>query len=221
MIRRFTLSFLVCLATLFPLSAVTAQDTASPSTPVEAGLVELKDLAPDVILDMRYATADNFTGQAVYPSGRCFLRRDVAERVAKAQAELAGMGLGLKVFDCYRPFSVQKRFWKIMPDERYVGKPVEEGGRPVQGSRHNRGAAVDLTVVDKAGNELAMPSGFDDFSDKAARACAACTAEQEKNLRLFERVMTSHGFTGLPSEWWHYDGPGWEAYPLLDVNLPQ
>ncbi len=118
-----------------------------------AGLVEVTGLDPAIRIEMRYATPDNFTGRAIYPSGRCFLARETARRLARVQARLAREGLGLKLYDCYRPFSAQKTLWELAPDKRFVARPEKRDGRPARGSRHNRGAAVDLTLVDRrAGN---------------------------------------------------------------------
>lgn len=185
-----------------------------------SGLVELVRLDPGIVLDMRYATANNFTGQPVYPSGRCYLLADIARRVAAVQQSLKEQGLGLKVYDCYRPFSVQQRFWSIMPDERYVLEPRRENGVIVKSSRHNRGAAVDVTLVDAKGRELAMPTGFDDFSEKAHRGSQEASAEARRNSDILERAMVRQGFEPLPTEWWHFDGPGWQASPPLDLPLP-
>ncbi|OIO01354.1 MAG: hypothetical protein AUJ49_08050 [Desulfovibrionaceae bacterium CG1_02_65_16] len=186
----------------------------------EAGLVEPAREDPTILLDIRYATANNFTKQKVYPSARCFLRADISRRLLKVQALLRKQGLGLKLYDCYRPFSVQEAFWRIMPDERYVGKPVRENGVIVKSSRHNRGAAVDVTLVDANGRELPMPTGFDDFTSAAHRASAKPGSVAARNSALLERVMTSQGFEPLSTEWWHFDGPGSEDYSPLDLPLP-
>lgn len=185
-----------------------------------AGLVEPVRMEPGLVLDIRYATPDNFTGQPVYPSARCYLRAEVAQRLVKAHRALKRQGLGLKVYDCYRPFSVQERFWAIMPDERYVLEPKRENGVIVKSSRHNKGAAVDVTLVDATGRELPMPTGYDDFTDKAHRDSKSATAEQRTNSLLLEKIMAAEGFEPLPTEWWHFDGPGWAKYPPLDLPLP-
>ncbi|HEX6201520.1 MAG TPA: M15 family metallopeptidase, partial [Thermoanaerobaculia bacterium] len=128
----------------------------------------------------------------------------------------------LRAWDCYRPFSVQERFWQLVPDEDYVAKPARGAdGRPAEGSRHNRGAAVDLTLADAAGEPLPMPTAYDDFSHRAHRTLPGATPEQAANARRLEAAMEAEGFTGLPTEWWHYDGPGWREHPLLDVPLAQ
>jgi len=185
-----------------------------------AGFVEPVALDRSLVLDMRYAGTNNFSGQAVYPSARCFLRADVAKRLLAAQAELRKKGLGLKLFDCYRPFHVQERFWAIVPDERYVARPEKKDGVIVQGSKHNRGAAVDAGLVDSKERELPMPSGFDDFTEKAHRDYQGASAEALKNRATLERAMSAQGFEPLPTEWWHFDGPGWQGYEMLDLPLP-
>ncbi|HCR13189.1 M15 family metallopeptidase [Solidesulfovibrio sp.] len=196
-----------------------AAASAGPATPEAAGLVDIAKAAPDVRLDIRYATPNNFTKVAVYPAAKCYLRADVAARLARVQADLEKQGLGLKVYDCYRPFSIQKKFWALVPNEDWVAKPVEKDGKPVSGSKHNRGAAVDLTLVDAAGNELPMPSGFDDFTEKARRDYTGGDKAALTNSRRLEAAMRKEGFEPLPSEWWHFDGPGWQGYELLDAPI--
>ncbi len=185
-----------------------------------AGLVEPSGLDKSILLDIRYATDNNFTGQKVYPSARCYLRADIAAKLLKVQDTLRPKGLGLKVYDCYRPFSVQERFWSIMPDERYVLEPVRKDGVMVKSSRHNKGAAVDVTLVDARGRELPMPTGYDDFTDKAHRDSTAASTEARANSLLLEKAMAAQGFEPLSTEWWHFDGPGWQQYPPLDLPLP-
>ena len=175
-------------------------------------LVDFAKLHPAAILDIRYATSNNFTHHQVYPAARCLLRRCAAERLAAAAVEFESMGLRLKVFDCYRPLSVQRRFWELVPDERYVADPAK-------GSRHNRGAAVDVSLTDSSGRDLPMPTGYDDFSARAHRDWAGAPSEAAKNRALLERVMARHGFAGLATEWWHFDAQGWENYPIEDVPL--
>jgi len=177
-------------------------------------LVDIETVNPRIRLDLRYATAHNFTHQVLYPRAKCFLRAAVAERLSRAQAELERTGRGLKVFDCYRPLSVQKKMWALIPDERYVADPAK-------GSRHNRAAAVDLTIVQAGGSEVVMPTAFDDFSERAHRDCFALPAVAIENRHLLEAVMTRAGFVGLPTEWWHFDAEGWESYDVLDVDLTE
>jgi beta-N-acetylhexosaminidase/D-alanyl-D-alanine dipeptidase len=185
----------------------------APAPPPQTALVDLHTVAPSIRLDIRYATPNNFTGRALYPAPRCLLRPDVAQRLARAQARLEAMQLGLQVYDCYRPLSVQRELWALMPDERYVADPAK-------GSRHNRGAAVDVTLVDASGNELTMPTGFDDFSERAHRTYSALPPVARANRALLEHVMADAGFEPLPTEWWHFDAQDWQAYEVLDVPLP-
>jgi D-alanyl-D-alanine dipeptidase len=175
-----------------------------------AELVDLQRTIPGVVLDIRYATTNNFTGQLLYPSSKCFLRRATAEKLARVQDELKPMGLGLKVYDGYRPLSVQRKMWQVYPHAGYVADPK-------RGSRHNRGAAVDLTLVDSNGNELPMPSPFDSFTETAHRNSTNALPNQITNRNLLERVMVKNGFEGLPTEWWHFDDRDWRRYGLMDI----
>ena len=176
-------------------------------------LVDIGDINPNIKLDIRYATTNNFLRQKLYSVPRCLLRIDVAESLSNVQQDLEEMGLGLKVFDCYRPWSVTKQMWDILPDNRYVANPE-------RGSRHNRGAAVDLTLVDlRTGEELKMPTDFDDFTDKAARDYYYNTPEVRRNSNLLEYKMKRYGFDSLITEWWHFDAAGWDQYSLLNVRL--
>jgi D-alanyl-D-alanine dipeptidase len=172
-----------------------------------SGFVDIAALNPHIRLDIRYATTNNFTHRRVYEVARCMLREGTARKLDAVQRDLERMGLGLKVFDCYRPLSVQRKFWAILPDERYVADPA-------QGSRHNRGAAVDLTLVTSDGHELRMPTGFDDFTEKAHRDFQALPPEAIRNRTLLERVMKKRGFVPLPTEWWHFDDLDWRKYPI-------
>lgn len=176
-------------------------------------LVELDKLIPGIALDIRYATTNNFTGQTLYPSARCFLRKRVAENLRAVQADLAAMGLGLKIFDGFRPLSVQKKMWAVFPHPGYVADPKK-------GSRHNRGAAVDLTLIRLSdGVELPMPTAFDDFTTKAHRDFKDLPEDVIHNRALLETLMTKHGFVGLPTEWWHFDDVNWKRYPIMDVDV--
>lgn len=194
-----------------------SSDAAARRRPDE--LVDVSRLDPTLIIEMRYATSDNFAGVALYPVARCLLRAGVAERLLEVQRKLRARGFGLKLWDCYRPFSVQQALWNIVPDSRYVARPIERDGAPVQGSRHNRGAAVDLTLVDRAGREVPMPSAYDDFSERAHRSCGQCSAEQRANKNLLEDAMLAAGFHPMRTEWWHFDGPNWARFPLADQPI--
>ena len=180
--------------------------------PTDTALVDLATLDSTLWFDLRYATADNFTGVAVYPVARALLRHEAAAALLAVQAELRKEGLGLLIWDAYRPLSVQRVFWALVPDERYVADPAK-------GSRHNRGAAVDLTLCDSLGRPLPMPTAFDDFSARAHRAATGWTPEQRRNSERLQAALERHGFTGLPTEWWHFDLVGWRRYGLLDIPL--
>jgi D-alanyl-D-alanine dipeptidase len=179
---------------------------------VFATLVDATTIVPHLQLDIRYATTANFTHQRLYAHARCLLHDDVAKRLAGVQRELRARGLGLVLYDCYRPLSVQKKMWALVPDERYVSDPAK-------GSRHNRAAAVDLALVDKHGRALPMPSAYDEFSERAHRDYAGGTDEQRANRALLQDVMQRHGFVGLPTEWWHFDAAEWQTYPIADEPL--
>ena len=179
-----------------------------------APLVEIRTQDTGILLDIRYATADNFMKTAVYPDARCFFVRETAERLVRVQQSLKPKGYGLKVWDCYRPLSVQKKLWAIVPDAAYVAPPAK-------GSRHNRGAAVDLTLVDAAGKDVEMPTGFDEFSQRAHRDYKQWTPAAQAHYRILDDAMTAAGFVGLPEEWWHYDEPDWKDYPVMDVPFPR
>jgi D-alanyl-D-alanine dipeptidase len=175
------------------------------------GLVNLERRSPRILRDIRYATPNNFTHTPVYDRAECWLNGVAAARLDAVQKELEPQGLGLKVYDCYRPLSVQKKFWALVPDERYVANPAK-------GSRHNRGAAVDLTLVRADGAELPMPTPYDDFTVRAHRDFNDLPPDQLANRARLEKVMVKHGFVPLPTEWWHFDSEGWESFPILDID---
>jgi len=178
-------------------------------------LVDIQKAIPDVVLDIRYASVHNFTGQAVYTAARAFARKPVAMQLMAIQEELKSKKLGLKIYDAYRPYAITVKFYEVYPDSTFVASPRK-------GSRHNRGAAIDLTLIDlQAGNELEMPSQFDDFSEKAIPDYQGCTAIQNVNRKLLIETMTKHGFTIYSSEWWHYDFNDWQKFGLMDLSFEQ
>lgn len=180
--------------------------------PAWARLVDIRTVNPNIRLDIRYATTNNFLKRKLYPVARCVLRASVAQKLSQVQKKLEKMGLGLKVYDCYRPLSVTRQMWEVLPDSRYVANPA-------QGSRHNRGAAVDLTLVDRNGKELEMPTGFDNFTEKASRDYRGGSAASRRNSQLLEKVMEEGGFVPLSTEWWHFDAEDWQKFVILDVPL--
>jgi D-alanyl-D-alanine dipeptidase len=179
------------------------------SKPAGGTMTDLSEVAPGIQVDLRYATADNFFRRKFYTDARAMLRPATAKKLAAAQAECAARGLTLKVWDAWRPLRVQREMWKVMPDSNYVADPA-------RGSRHNRGAAVDVTLVDKEGRELDMGTGFDDFSPRAHLDAPGLSDAVQKNRAVLREVMERHGFKPLRTEWWHFDDAEWERYGLAD-----
>lgn len=178
---------------------------------VASELVDIQSFIPNIQIDLKYATTDNFTGQIVYNFHCCLLLKEAALRLRNVQAEIETVGLGLKVWDGFRPMAAQWKFWELVPDEQYVSDPRKSG-------RHTRGTAVDLTLATKDGQELLMPSNFDDFSEKAHQDYMGASDEAIKNREFLRAVMERHGFIGLPTEWWHFDLIGWQNYPPIDIT---
>ena len=174
-------------------------------------LVDLSSIAPNILIDLRYATKDNFTGKVIYDFKRCFLIEKAALALDQVQKELEPYGLGLKVWDGYRPIAAQWKLWEICPDERYVSDPKK-------GGRHTRGTAVDLTLVTKTGQELPMPTPFDDFSEKAHRDYPNASVEEIKNRDFLRKLMEKHGFASVSTEWWHFDLIGWQQVPPIEIQ---
>jgi len=213
--RRVATALLVCAAGLSACSTATQRPPVEPGPFREADLVEIVKLDPEIHLDVRYATPNNFTGRPVYQQARAFLQRPAAEALVRVRRSLAEKGYGLIVFDGYRPWSVTKLFWDITPrDKREKGFVAN----PAKGSKHNRGAAVDLSMYDLAtGKEVAMPSAYDEFTDRADPDYAGGTAEERARRDLLRAEMEKEGFSVDPGEWWHYNYRGWEEYPILDI----
>ncbi|KQS41124.1 M15 family metallopeptidase [Pedobacter sp. Leaf194] len=174
-------------------------------------LVEIKKAIPTIRLDIRYATKNNFMKQVMYGQARAFARKPVVESLKKVQAELFKKGLGLKIFDGYRPYAITVAFYQKASDKNFVANPK-------QGSKHNRGCAVDLTIVDlKTGKEIAMPTPYDSFSAAAAANYAKVSPQVKKNRDFFIAIMKKYKLNVLENEWWHYDFQGWQNYALLDI----
>lgn len=178
-------------------------------------LVDLKKFIPSIKLDIKYATNDNFMGEPVYKQKRAFARYPAAVALKKIQAELKKKNLGLKIFDGYRPYSVTCRFFEKTRDSVFCAVPW-------RGSRHNRGCAVDLTLVNlKTGKELKMPTPFDDFTPKAHAEYKDLPEDVIKNRELLKDVMSRHGFKVLADEWWHYDFAEWNKFELTDIPFEE
>ena len=205
-------SLWVLLWVSLSVSAQIAQgENSSQSKMLKGKFVNIKSLSDDFILDMKYATADNFLKQAVYDCGECYLREATAKALLAAQKEFVKRGYSLKLFDCYRPLSVQKKMWKILPGTHYVANPAK-------GSKHNRGAAVDLTLVDIAtGEELDMGTPFDTFSPRAHHTYTQLPKEVLDNRKLLKEVLNKYNFKSIYSEWWHYEYQPEMASPVEDI----
>ena len=175
-------------------------------------LVDVRRYVPDAVLDVRYATADNFLKRPVYPFAAVFIRQSVAKRLRSAAKGLRSRGLRLKFYDGYRPLSVQKEMWALFPDPRFVADPK-------RGSMHNRGGAVDLSLVGADGKELEMPSAYDDFTPKAFHDRTDAAPAAAANAKLLRAAMEGAGLKALPTEWWHYQDLHAKDYPVLDVPL--
>lgn len=202
---------------LFGASCATRPSIAIAPPHVDASrapdLVELITLDPTLRLDIRYAAADNFIGRAVYPEPRAFLQRPAAEALVRVHARLRRQHLGLLIFDGYRPWSVTKIFWdSVSGDKRnFVADPA-------QGSKHNRGCAVDLSLYDrKTGQPIAMPTDYDEMTTRAFPDYTGGSAEPRRYRDLLRTAMEAEGFTVHPREWWHFDYKDWPEYPVLDL----
>lgn len=180
-------------------------------------LKELKTVVPNIMYHLKYAGTDNFTGVRFYPAKteNTYLRIEPALALSKAAEELSTMGLGIWVWDAFRPYHVTVRFWELIKDERYVASPTK-------GSGHNRGIAIDLTLYNlETGKLLDMPTRFDDFSEKAHHGYDAITETQKNNRELLRTIMEKNGFIKFQTEWWHFYWPNGEQYDVLDLGFKQ
>src|SRR4030095_7136909 len=207
------LAFSLCVVSL----------TFSQGPPKEAGpfrkpeLVELVKLDPTIKLDIRYATKNNFLGKKVYKEDRAFVQRPAAEALARANQKLRAQGYGLIIHDGYRPWSVTKAFWDATPADKKVFV-----ADPAQGSRHNRGCAVDLSLFDlKTGKVVVMPSGYDEMTERSHINYAGGTEEQRRLRDLLRAAMEAEGFVVYEPEWWHYDYKDWKEYPILNISFKE
>lgn len=180
-------------------------------------LVELIKLDRTLRLDIRYATANNFLGRPVYKQARAFLQRPAAEALVRVHRKLRKKGYGLVIFDGYRPWSVTKLFWDETPDDKkhFVANPAE-------GSRHNRGCAVDLSLFElKTGKQVQMPSAYDEMTERSHINYQGGTAKARRLRDLLRAAMESEGFTVYEHEWWHYDYKDWKLYPILNIDFSE
>jgi D-alanyl-D-alanine dipeptidase len=180
-------------------------------------LVEVIKLDPTIHLDIRYATTSNFLSTPMYSQARAFLQRPAAEALARVQRSLRDKGYGLLIHDAYRPWYVTKMFWDATPDDKkiFVANPKE-------GSKHNRGCAVDLTLYNlKTGAVVKMPSGYDEMSQRAYADYSGGTPEERERRAILREAMEKEGFTVYPQEWWHFDYKDWKQYPILNVRFEE
>lgn len=177
-------------------------------------MIELKDFIPGIHYELHYASSNNFTKRQLYKNNEStFLRLPAAKALRQVQLELQRLGYGLKIYDAYRPYQVTKRMWDLVKDERYVANPAK-------GSGHNRGLAVDLTIMDlTSGKELNMGTPFDNFTDTAHHSFTHLDSNVLKNRALLRTLMEKHGFRALETEWWHYSWPNDRRYDVLDIDF--
>lgn len=215
--RFLTIKLLLVLILLATFTADAQNSPPKERNKREADLVELIKLDNTIKLDIRYARTDNFVGKIVYPEARAFLQRPAAEAVVRVHKKLKEQGLGLMIFDGYRPWRITKLFWEVTPEDKrkFVANPEK-------GSKHNRGCAVDLSIYDlKTGKLLDMPSDFDEFTERASPDYKGGTPKQTKNRELLRKMMEAEGFTVNANEWWHFDYKDWEKYAIYDVAFSE
>ncbi|KJF43205.1 M15 family metallopeptidase [Draconibacterium sediminis] len=178
-------------------------------------LVDLEKELNNVVLDIRYATNNNFTKEVIYQSPKAYARKPVAAALKLVQDSLAFLNLGLKIYDAYRPYAATLKFYEVYPDPDFVASPKT-------GSRHNRGCAVDVSLVNlTTKQELEMPTAFDDFSEKAHSDYTDLPEAALQNRTILIGVMSHFGFSVISSEWWHFDFKGWEDFPLMDLSFEE
>jgi D-alanyl-D-alanine dipeptidase len=188
------MGFISCHSTL-PLSVSSLNPLPQEN---DTTFVNLKNYSKDFVYDMKYATDDNFLKSKVYDCAECFLRLKTVKALVIANNEFMKQGYRIQLFDCYRPLDIQKKMWAIVPNPEYVANPAK-------GSIHNRGGAVDITLVDKNGKELDMGTSFDHFGVEASHNYEKVSAEVKQNRALLKSIMTAKYFISFDSEWWHYN----------------
>ena len=164
----------------------------------DSTFVNIKDYSKDFIFDMRYATTDNFLKAKVYDCAECYLRLKTIKGLINANNMFMKKGYRIKLYDCYRPLDIQKRMWRIVPNTNYVANPAK-------GSIHNRGGAVDISLVDNKGKELDMGTTFDFFGKEAGHGYTNLSKKILNNRLLLKKIMLQNNFKSIDSEWWHYN----------------
>ena len=208
----FSASGQICKTDAKCVSSKAALQESIKSNPTKK-LLELKKVIPDLQLDLRYATSNNFTHSVLYTHPVAYMREAPASALKQVQDELHKKGYALKIYDAWRPLSVTCKIWRMASDRHYVANPRK-------GSNHNRGLAVDLTLVDlKTGKELDMGTGFDNFSDTAGHHFLQLPDKVIANRKLLRYMMWKHGFGGMPNEWWHYQWHNDQDYEVIDLDF--
>lgn len=197
---------IVFISTICGSLVVNAQKT---STSIDTIFVNLRTLSDNFIYDMKYATADNFLKSNVYGCDSCYVRMATATSLIKANKEFLKLGFRIKIYDCYRPLDIQKKMWKIVPNAKYVANPKH-------GSVHNRGGAIDITLVDHEGMELDMGTKFDHFGPESAHSFLNLEHHVIENRKFLKSIMEKNGFSGIKSEWWHYDLIGSKSFNIAN-----
>lgn len=196
--------------------AVPTEPETEPTLPPEPEkddvFVRVLDYIPEASQELKYATEQNFTGQVIYPFADAYLRWGTVKKLQLVSQDLAELGLYLKIWDGFRPVSAQFALWEVCPNPTYVANPTTGY------SSHSRGNTIDLTLVDAQGQELEMPTGFDDFSPRADRNYSDCTETAANNAQILEVLMEKHGFKGYAGEWWHFSDT--TGYPVDTVFEP-
>lgn len=191
------------------------EDDEIPSItpPDKAEFVKVQEYIEDICIELKYNTTDNFTGQIIYDFSEAYLRYGTVIKLRNVQKALREQGMYLKIWDAFRPTEAQFVLWKICPDATYVANPNKGF------SSHSRGNTVDITIVDGDGNELEMPTEFDDFSNLADRDYSDCTKEAKQNAEMLEQIMVDNGFKAYYGEWWHYTDT--DEYPIEKNYIPE
>ena len=204
-LSRHTLPAILVLAFFVPFAAL----GQSPAPIGDSEFVDIKRVDPTIVIDLRYASPNNFTHRPLYPPGMpAMVRYSVAQRLAFAQVYLKAHGYGLKIWDAYRPRVAQEALWEATRNSSYVADPKEGIG-----SMHTRGVAVDATLVDRKGKDVPMPTGFDNFTPAAMIDYQGTNPIIRSNLKLLQKAMARAGFYGLRTEWWHFCAGDWTTYP--------
>lgn len=189
---------------------ITVVNMERDTEPDDKDFVDISKYIPDLKIELRYATTNNITKTVLYTDKTPYLRKGTADKLAKANEEFEKYGYTIKVWDAYRPYSVQYKLWEKVSDVRYIANPRTTG------SGHNRGASVDITLVDKSGNQMNMPTDFDGFGPKSYSDSSDFTADEKRNVEFLEKVMEDNGFRSIETEWWHFDDTDFRNYPVVD-----